>query len=105
MVLVYVPQAIRDRCNTVTTAKYTNDLMHGLYTTEYMAAHSVTGLGSSSKGETRPLLSSEDVRKIVSISSPVAVGYVQSVKGDTCWLHSVVLHFITVANTEWAKQT
>jgi len=33
-------QAIKDR-NKV-TAKYTNDLMHGLYTTTFMAAHSVT---------------------------------------------------------------
>ncbi|XP_077054732.1 BEN domain-containing protein 6-like [Siphateles boraxobius] len=60
-----IPQAIRDRCNKVTAAKYTNDLMHGLYTTAFMAAHSVTGLGSSSKGETRPSLPHEDVKKIV----------------------------------------
>jgi len=37
---IFHMQAIKDR-NKV-TAKYTNDLMHGLYTTTFMAAHSVT---------------------------------------------------------------
>ncbi|KAG1925631.1 BEN domain-containing protein [Pimephales promelas] len=60
-----IPQGIKDRCNKVSAAKYTNDLMHGLYTTEFMASHSVTGLGSSSKGETRPSLPHEDVKKII----------------------------------------
>ncbi|KAK1877770.1 BEN domain containing protein 6 [Dissostichus eleginoides] len=45
-----IKQAIKDRCNKATAAKYTNDLMHGLYTTAFMAAHSVTGLGASSRG-------------------------------------------------------
>jgi len=58
-----IPQAFRDHCNKITAAKYTNDLMHGLNTTAFMAAHSVTG--SSSKGETRPSLPHEDVKKIV----------------------------------------
>ncbi|KAL3062223.1 hypothetical protein OYC64_002094 [Pagothenia borchgrevinki] len=60
-----IKQAIKDRCNKATAAKYTNDLMHGLYTTAFMAAHSVTGLGASSRGETRPSLPSAELTKIV----------------------------------------
>ncbi|XP_034071638.1 BEN domain-containing protein 6-like isoform X4 [Gymnodraco acuticeps] len=60
-----IKQAIKDRCSKSTAAKYTNDLMHGLYTTAFMAAHSVTGLGASSRGETRPSLPSAELTKIV----------------------------------------
>ncbi|KAI9536282.1 hypothetical protein NQZ68_034839 [Dissostichus eleginoides] len=60
-----IKQDIKDRCNKTTAAKYTNDLMHGLYTTQFMAAHSVTGLGASSRGETRPSLPSSELTKIV----------------------------------------
>ncbi|KAI4793736.1 hypothetical protein KUCAC02_032526, partial [Chaenocephalus aceratus] len=47
-----IKQAIKDRCNKATAAKYTNDPMHGLNTTACMAAHSATGLGASSRGDT-----------------------------------------------------
>ncbi|XP_063065783.1 BEN domain-containing protein 6-like [Engraulis encrasicolus] len=49
-----IPKGLVERCSIQNPQKFINDLLHGLYTREFMCAHSVTGQTSSSGTENKP---------------------------------------------------
>nr|XP_015198202.1 PREDICTED: BEN domain-containing protein 6 isoform X1 [Lepisosteus oculatus] len=59
-----------ERFNKSTPQKFVNDLMQSLYTTEFMATHSVTGARSSSSKyrETKPAMDRAEVQAILDVT-------------------------------------
>lgn len=54
-----------ERCNKSTAAKYCTDLMHGMFSNEYMASRSTMGGSSSRNEQTKPSLPREKVLAII----------------------------------------
>ncbi|CAL8356374.1 unnamed protein product [Gadus morhua 'NCC'] len=59
-----IPKGLVERCSFQSPQKFINDLLHGMYTREYMAGHSVTGQSSSSCTEGKPGLAKQDLVEI-----------------------------------------
>ncbi|XP_063052398.1 BEN domain-containing protein 6-like [Engraulis encrasicolus] len=59
-----IPKGLVERCSIQNPQKFINDLLHGLYTREFMCAHSVTGQTSSSGTEKKPGLPQKDLVEI-----------------------------------------
>ncbi|KAL2102129.1 hypothetical protein ACEWY4_001297 [Coilia grayii] len=62
--LKVIPKGLVERCSTQTPQKFVNDLLHGLYSREYMASHSVTGQSSIKDKEAKPGLEKADLVEI-----------------------------------------
>ncbi|CAL8324401.1 unnamed protein product [Arctogadus glacialis] len=62
-----IPKGLVERCSFQSPQKFINDLLHGMYTREYMAGHSVTGQSSSSCTEGKPGLAKQDLVEITTV--------------------------------------
>ncbi|KAK0137990.1 BEN domain-containing protein 6 [Merluccius polli] len=57
-----IPKGLVERCSFQSPQKFINDLLHGMYSREYMASRSVTGQSSSTEG--KPGLAKQDLFEI-----------------------------------------
>ncbi|KAK5936111.1 hypothetical protein CgunFtcFv8_027913 [Champsocephalus gunnari] len=69
------------RCSTTSLQKFINDLLHGLYCTEYMAKHSLTGFKASKEsdaGKRKDSIPQEEVAEIIDLFAGGAVVFTGS---------------------------
>ncbi|XP_034080582.1 BEN domain-containing protein 6-like [Gymnodraco acuticeps] len=62
------------RCSTTSLQKFINDLLHGLYCTEYMAKHSLTGYKASKEsdaGKRKDSIPQEEVAEIIAAAKQI----------------------------------
>ncbi|CAL8342121.1 unnamed protein product [Arctogadus glacialis] len=62
---VIISQSVKSRSSRTSAQKFVNDLMHGIYSTEYMATHSVSGLSSTKAANVKAALPRDHVMEII----------------------------------------